>query len=239
MSDDDAGHRIALADLQDQFVDDVGHDRVEAGGRLVVQHDFGIECQGAGQAYAFLHAAGELSGFFQLGGGGKADFLEALADDVADLRLVEAALLAQAEGDVVVDREAVEQGGALEEKTEAEALLGQVVVAQVGQAFAVEDHGPRRGPQQGDHEFEENGLAAPAFADDDDSLPARDVEIDALQDALLWELHAELLERDQRRRIGHDGQLYAACGLALALGLGVASAKLQAAKRTNGPFLAG
>src|SRR5579885_1595311 len=45
-----AGHRVTPPRLQDQLVDDVSHDRVEAGGRLVVEHDLGVEGQRPRQA---------------------------------------------------------------------------------------------------------------------------------------------------------------------------------------------
>ncbi len=43
----------------DEVVDDVGHDRIEARGRLVEEDDLGIGGDGAGQADALLHAAGQ------------------------------------------------------------------------------------------------------------------------------------------------------------------------------------
>ena len=50
-------------------------------------------------------------------------------------------------------------------------------------------------------------LPHPTLADDDDRLAAQDVEIHAGKDALLLKLHAERLERDQRRAVGwvHGG----------------------------------
>ena len=50
----------SLHAFDDQVVDDVGHDRVEAGGRLVEEDDLGLGGDGAGQRHALLHAAGEL-----------------------------------------------------------------------------------------------------------------------------------------------------------------------------------
>src|SRR5262249_9602051 len=38
--DDDAGGLLGPLGLEDQLVDHVAHDRVQAGGRLVVEHDF-------------------------------------------------------------------------------------------------------------------------------------------------------------------------------------------------------
>ena len=46
--------------LDDQFVDDVAHDRVEPGGRLVEEDDLGLGGDGTGERHAFLHAPREL-----------------------------------------------------------------------------------------------------------------------------------------------------------------------------------
>ena len=51
---------LLLARADDQLVDDVAHDRVEAGGRLVVEQHLGVHGQRPGQADALPHAAGEL-----------------------------------------------------------------------------------------------------------------------------------------------------------------------------------
>ena len=63
---DDAGRLLGALGLEDQLVDDVAHDRVEPGGRLVVEHDLGVERQGPGQADALAQAAGELGGLLVL-----------------------------------------------------------------------------------------------------------------------------------------------------------------------------
>ena len=65
---------------QDEIVELGGRDRVEAGSRLVEEHDLGIEGQRARQGHALGHAAGKLGGelaairgleahHFELGGG--------------------------------------------------------------------------------------------------------------------------------------------------------------------------
>ena len=66
--------RADLGDeLADQIVDDPGHDRVEPGGRLVEEDHRGVGGDGAGEADALLHAAGEL-GRVEVGGlGAEAD----------------------------------------------------------------------------------------------------------------------------------------------------------------------
>ena len=52
----------SLHAFDDQVVDHVGHDRVEAGGRLVEEDDLRLAGDGAGQRHALLHAAGEFGG---------------------------------------------------------------------------------------------------------------------------------------------------------------------------------
>ena len=56
----DAGDRMLLPRAEDQFVDHVAHDRVEPGGRLVVEHDFRLQGQRPGQPHPLPHAAGKL-----------------------------------------------------------------------------------------------------------------------------------------------------------------------------------
>jgi len=62
--DDQASHLMVAAGAQDQFVDDVAHDRVQAGGRLIVEHEFGVQNQGPGQADPLAHAARKLRRLF-------------------------------------------------------------------------------------------------------------------------------------------------------------------------------
>ena len=77
---DDAGGLLGPLRLEDQLVDHVAHDRVEPGGRLVVEHDLGVERQRPGQADALPLAAGELGGLLLLEAFGQADLLEAIGD---------------------------------------------------------------------------------------------------------------------------------------------------------------
>ena len=71
---------------QDEVVDGVGGNRVEARGGLVVEDELGVHGDGAGQADAFAHAAGEFLGQEVLAAR-HAHEGEFLADDAADLGL--------------------------------------------------------------------------------------------------------------------------------------------------------
>src|SRR3954468_2008715 len=55
-----------LARSDDHLVDALGGERVEAGGRLVVEDDLRLPDDGAGQAHPLAHAAGELGREFLL-----------------------------------------------------------------------------------------------------------------------------------------------------------------------------
>src|SRR5262245_37342195 len=57
VGDGDGGGTQALHAVNDEVVNDVGHDRVETGGRLVEEDNLGIGGDGARQANALLHAA--------------------------------------------------------------------------------------------------------------------------------------------------------------------------------------
>ena len=119
VGDGDRGGAHLGDELADQVVDDPGHDRVEAGGRLVEEDDGRVGGDGAGEADALLHAAGEL-GRVEVGGlGAEPDPAELGDRQLARLGLRPAAAgVAQAEGDVLPDRQAVEQRAALEEHAE-------------------------------------------------------------------------------------------------------------------------
>ena len=73
--------------------------------------------------------------------------------------------------------------------------------------MAVKNDASTGGPQKADQQFEQNGFAAPAFADDDERLPSRHVKMDVPQDFLFAEAHRNVVEGDERsvggRQVGH------------------------------------
>ena len=76
-----------------------------------------VEHQGAGQPGPLAHAAGDLAGQLPLGAH-QADHVHLLHDDGADLGLRLAGVLAQREGDVVVEVHRAEQRAVLEQHAE-------------------------------------------------------------------------------------------------------------------------
>ena len=82
---DDAGDGVMLPGADDQFVDHVAHDRVQPGGRLVVEHDLGFHRQRAGQPDALPHAARQFGRLLGQDRFRQPDFGEPRDGDVANL----------------------------------------------------------------------------------------------------------------------------------------------------------
>src|SRR5205823_11721624 len=130
---------------------------------------------------------------------GQADLVQALSDFFFNLTLAVAAKLAEAEGDIFKNRQAIEQGSALKEKTEPEPLPRQRPVAQVRQDLAIEQDPARGRPQQVDDQFQEDRLAAAAFTDNHQRFLTCDAEIDLAQYHMAAEAHRDVLQHQQRR----------------------------------------
>jgi hypothetical protein len=128
--DDHAGDAGPPPHFEDQLVDHVGHDRIEAGGRLVVEHEQRVEGEGPGEAGPLPHAARELDRLLGEHGSRQPDLVDERLHDAADLRLGQPGVLAERKGDVVEDRQAVEQRGALEDEPVAGAEVGQGAVVE-------------------------------------------------------------------------------------------------------------
>src|SRR5437870_3907133 len=95
---------------------------------------------------------------------------------------------AQAVGDVLVDRLPGEEAEHLEDDCDA--------LRRRGHRVAVDPNDALRRPQQAVDVPQERRLAAAARPDDRDALAAPDLEVDALEDAQLAELHREPLDLD-------------------------------------------
>ena len=85
----------------DQRGDGAQGDGVQAGEGLVVQHQVGVECNGARQRHPPRHAARQL-GRHQPGRAAQADGLQFHQDQIANHRVWQAGVFAQRKGDVVL-----------------------------------------------------------------------------------------------------------------------------------------
>src|SRR6185295_4298951 len=105
--------------VDDEIVDDVGHDRVEAGRRLVEEDDLGIGGNGAGETHPLLHAARQLRRVELADLGSEPDLAELGEGNVPGLAPAHLLALDEAEGDVLPDGERIEQRRSLEQHAEA------------------------------------------------------------------------------------------------------------------------
>ena len=183
---DDAGHRVLLARPQDQLVDHVAHDRVQPGGRLVVEHQLGVQGQGPGQAHALAHAAGQL-GRLLARRCSRASPTSASRDStsswiscVADLACARAAERPRS-GRSSCCRTAPR----LETGSRSGSARGVSSCSlSLARSWPSNSTSPRVGPDQPDHRLEQHGLAAAAFADDGQRLSARNRQVDVAQHRL-------------------------------------------------------
>ena len=170
MGDRDGGGAQFLHAFDDKLVDDVGHDGIEAGGRLVEEDDLRFGGDGAGQRHALLHAAGQFCRRKFGDIGAKADLGELLHRLVAGRFAVHAPALDQAEGDVFPDRQRIEEGAAL--KQHAELLQDPLAVARAhaDDLFAIDQDAAALGLHQAEDAFERHRFAGARSADDDEGF---------------------------------------------------------------------
>ena len=64
MGHDDAGHAETLLQSADQTIDGIGNDRIESGGRLVIENTRWLTNDGAREANALFHSAAQIDRHF-------------------------------------------------------------------------------------------------------------------------------------------------------------------------------
>src|SRR6185436_13197613 len=179
----DRRHVHALLDRADEVVDDVGHDRIQAGRRLVVEDIGRIDGHRAREANALLHAARERGGLHVL------DALEPdpgqpLGDATMDLVIADPQVLAHRQRDVLADGERIEQRSALEQHAEAPAHAVQLGLVQVCDVLAVHDDAALVRVHEADDVLQEHALPAAAAAQDHGREAGRQLEEEVLEHLL-------------------------------------------------------
>ena len=204
---------------------------VEAGERLVEQHQRRAGGQGTGQGDPLLLAAGELVGV--------AVAHVRQAHQVEDFGHPRAALGAgqtvEPEGDIGRDVEVGEERVVLEDQ--ADATLLRRDPARPGDLAATELDGAGVGSLEPGRQPQQRGLAAPGGADEREDLAGRDVEVDGADRVVLGVRLRRAaqpqggLGRDARGGLGgaHDASHHRAC---LVAGLRKVSATGTTATRT-------
>src|SRR4051812_48051996 len=186
VGDDQEGRVDLRVQVDDQLVE-VGHaHRVEAGVRLVEQDDLGVEHQRPGDAGALAHAAGDLAGQLPLGTG-QADHVHLLEDDAADLGLALLGVLAQREGDVVVEVHRAEQRAVLEQHAEEPAHVVELALTAGDDVGVGHDDRPALGLEQPHQRLQEDRLAGAGRAEHHRDLTGRQRQGDIAPDVLAAE----------------------------------------------------
>ena len=195
VGDDEEGRVDLRVEVDDELVEERRAHRVEAGVGLVEEHDLGVEHEGAGQPGTLAHAAGDLAGQLVLGAE-EADEVHLLHDDVADLGLRLPRVLAQREGDVVVEVHRAEHGAVLEQHAEELADLVEVALGAARDVGALDEDRALVGLEQADERLEEDRLAGARRTEHHADLAGRDRQGHVAPDQLLAEGLGEVVDLD-------------------------------------------
>ena len=195
VGDGERGRAELVSTRHDEVVDDIGHDGVEPGRRLVEEDDLGPGRDRAGEAHPLAHAAGE-RGRVEIGRVLTQTHLgEGLNGNASRLAARRAVRLDQTEGDVLPHLQAVEEGCVLEQHADP-AHGGLARRAVVGQLLAVDGHAAGIGAQQAEQALEHHRLADAGAADDHHRFPGAHLEVEAVQHHLAGERLAEAAQGD-------------------------------------------
>src|SRR5678810_911167 len=114
--DHDAGDLELAGKLDDEIVDHIRHDGIEASGGLVIQYALRIHGDGARKADAFLHSPRELRGHLAADAF-EPDHAQLFIADLRDLLVGLFGVLADREPDVLRHRQRIEERSALKDHT--------------------------------------------------------------------------------------------------------------------------
>lgn len=198
MGDDNAGDAELALQFEDQFVDDIGADWIEAGGGFIVEDDFRLKHNGASEGDALALASGEIDGHFPHGVN-EANHAEHLPDALLALRFGHLSMFDEREGDVLGHGHGIEKRALLEEESELSANRSQTAFAEIVDALIFEPHFAEVRLEEGDDVFEQDGLAAAAGPHDDGGLAGGDVEGDSAEDGMAAKGFPKLYQADDRR----------------------------------------
>ena len=215
MGDHEHGQPQRLLQRLDQRVEIAGGDRIEARGRLVEEHDLGIERERARQRHALGHAAGQLGGKLVAVVRRQPDHLELGDGDLVHQPLRQVEILAHRKLDVLPHGERGEQRALLEQDAPApRAMAPRRRVALIEIDAHHLDRAALPLGHQADDGAHQHRLAAARSADETEDLAAPDVEIEMVEhdvaaeadhevahaDRVMFGVSASLTFRSRRRR---------------------------------------
>ena len=227
--DDDGSGAEGVVQAPDQLADDAHGDRIQAGERLVVKDQHGVERGSARQRHAPRHAAREIRGHEPVRPA-QAHRLQLHQHQIVDQLVRQIGVLAHLESDVVVARHVGKQRPELEQHPHPAAQRVQFFVMQPGNHLAVDAHFARAGAQRAADHTQQRGLAAAGQAHDRHHLAAADGKIDALEDlaAVVGEVYVIDFDQVVCCRLRRHG-------MASAIGAKRAFYQTDAVPRLHGP----
>ena len=166
----DRGVAHAGFQLCDQVGDQLRVGGIEPGRRLVEKHDLRLADEGPGDPDALAHPAGELGRQELERFLTESDQREEMQHPFANLRLGQIRVLAKWIRDVLVGRERVEQGRALEDEPHPPAQRQQLLFGELLDVHAEHAHLSLVRTQESRDVTEEHGLAGAAAAHHDQRL---------------------------------------------------------------------
>ena len=196
MGDGDGGGAEALHAIDDQVVDDVGHDGIKARGGLIEENDFGIGGDGAGQRHALLHSARKLRGIKAAHIRCQTHLGQLVGGHVLSLRSRHAAALNQAEGHVFPHAQTVEEGRTLEQHAEAREIFIARRTFQPDDILAADQDLSAIGSEDADDAFQHHGFSGAGTADHHKGAALAHFKVDAVQYMLGAEMLVHRFEHD-------------------------------------------
>src|SRR5262249_5330685 len=165
-------------DAGDQLADLLGEERIEVGGRLVVEDELGVDGEGARDGGALAHTARQVPR--QLGlRAGQLHLLERVPDPPRHLGRGRLVMLAQPQRDVLGHGERRQEGCALEDHRDAKGLLAGRVREVALERDAADLDAAGVGALEADDLAEQHRLSLPALSHDGDQLARLDLEVDS------------------------------------------------------------
>src|SRR5262245_60772557 len=198
MRDDDRAHVLEVAQLDHFLVDRGRGDRIETGGRFVIQHDARPEADGTGDRDAAALAPGERGGHL-VDVLGEPDEAEHFFDALVDLGDRHVGFLVELVTDVLADGQRIEQRPFLEDHAKVVAHWHHLLLVQLIDALAVDPHHTRVGLQQAADDLQRRRFSRSARAQDDLGVALDHREAEVPQDHFLVERQLHVIEDDDRR----------------------------------------
>lgn len=180
--DDDPGDAARAAQMQDEFVDRLGADRIESGRGFVVEHERGIQRDGARECGALALSARQVGGH-SITRVGESDQVEQVVRPRPPCGAVHPRMFAERELHVLADRHRIEECAALEQEADPPADRAQGAARQPMHRGAVHEDLAGVGADQAHDVPEHHALATAARSEDDQRLTPGYIQAESLEHA--------------------------------------------------------